>query len=281
LGEAARSVFSASISLLAGYSFIRLSYYRRYVSEYLRTDRYSLHVLGYSFVFFLFGDVIAEFMPRWTPRALEHVVAGLAATGITAPVINAICLGFGVAVLDNFRVRWLMRDDAALGIRSGFLERVRFAAVARFVRKSNDSSLRVIFRATVLQKSLMVTLKSHKVYVGKPYQLHWEDPTQILTFIKILPEKSGYRDPVTKQVSLPTRYDDLGAQLVELDSSTGVDAKNVADPLATDVLGLVNAEGEIVAHIDVEDLGVVIAWAEVVSLSIYDEDLYNAFQAQG
>ncbi|MEP7243299.1 MAG: hypothetical protein ABI885_06385 [Gammaproteobacteria bacterium] len=280
MGEAARSVFSASISLLAGYSFIRLSYYRRYVSEYLRTDRYSLHVLGYSFVFFIVGDVIAEFMPHWTPQALEHVVAGLAATGITAPVINAIGLGLLVAVLDNFRVRWLMRDDAALGIRSGFLERVRFAAVARFVRKSNDSSLRVIFRATVLQKSLMVTLKSHKVYVGKPYQLHWEDPTQSLTFIKILPEKSGYRDPVTKQVKLPTRYDALGAQLVELDTSVGLDTKDVADPLASDVLGLVNPEGEVIAHIDVEDLGVVIAWAEVVSLSIYDEDLYNAFQAQ-
>ena len=70
----------------------------------------------------------------------------------------------------------------------------------------------------------MVTLKSHKVYVGKPYLLLWDDPTQVLTFIKILPIKSGYRD--------------------------------------------------------IEDLGIVIAWSEVESLTIYDDNLYKAFQEQ-
>jgi hypothetical protein len=94
------------------------------------------------------------------------------------------------------------------------------------------------------------TLKSHKVYVGKPYLLLWDDPTQILTFIKILPTKSGYRDPATKKVSLPTRYDELGAQLVELNSSPNQHKNDVTDPLASDILGLVNADGEIIANIN-------------------------------
>jgi hypothetical protein len=37
---------------------------------------------------------------------------------------------------------------------------------------------------------------------------------------------------------------------------------------------------EIVAHVDIEDMGVVISWSQVESLTIYDEDLYIAFQAQ-
>jgi hypothetical protein len=143
-----------------------------------------------------------------------------------------------------------MRNDTAMSTRSGFFEGMRIAAVARFVRKSNDSALRAIFRATILKKSLMVTLKSHKVYVGKPYLLLWDDPTQILTFIKILPTKSGYRDPATKKVSLPTRYDELGAQLVELNSSPNQHKNDVTDPLASDILGLVNADGEIIANIN-------------------------------
>ena len=280
MGDAARSIFSASISLLAGYSFIRLSYYRRFMSEHLRTDRYALHVLGYSFVFFILGEIIAEFVPDWTPSTLERVSSGLRAAGITAPVINAIAIGFALAALDNFRVRCLMRSDTSMNARSGFLEGVRIAAVARFVRKSNDSALRAIFRATILKKPLMVTLKSHKVYVGKPYLLLWDDPTQILTFIKILPIKSGFRDPGTKKVSLPTRYDELSDRLVELNVSPRRENKDVTDPLASDILGLTNANGEIVANIDIEDLGIVIAWAEVESLTLYDESLYEAFQAQ-
>ena len=280
MGEAARSVFSASIALLAGYAFIRISYYRRFSAEHLKTDRFALHILGYSFVFYILGEVIAEFMIDWTPSRFESVLSGLWAAGVTAPVANAILLGSVLAVFDNIRVRYLMRRDASISARSGFYEGIRIAAVARFVRKSNDSALRAIFRATILKKPLMVTLKSHKVYVGKPYLLLWDDPTQVLTFIKILPIKSGYRDPDTKKVNLATRYNELSDRLVELEDSPSRKPQDVADPLASDILGLTNSEDEIVAQVDIEDLGVVIAWSEVESLTIYDDNLYKAFQEQ-
>jgi hypothetical protein len=279
MGDTARSIFSASISLLAGYTFIRLSYYRRFSAEHLKTDRFALHVLGYSFCFFILGEIIAEFIPDWIPGWFAPARAGLTAAGITAPVVNAIFLALVVAVFDNVRVRYLMRTDASMTASESFLEGVRIAAVARFVRNSNDSALRAIFRATILKKSLMVTLKSHKVYVGKPYLLLWEDPTQALTFIKILPIRSGYRDPATKKVHLPTRYDALGDRLVELEFVPRAD-HDVADPLSSDILGLKNSQGEIVARVDIDDLGVVIAWSEVESLTIFDESLYQAFQEQ-
>jgi hypothetical protein len=278
MGDAARTAFSASIALLAGYSFIRLSYYQRFAAEYLRTDRFALHVLGYSFVFFLIGEIAAELIPRWTWDSFVSVENSLGKVGITAPVINAIALGFLLALLDNVRVRFLMRKDAAISARSGFLEGVRIAAVARFVRKSNDSALRAIFRAIILKKALMVTLKSNKVYVGKPYLLLWDDPTQALTFIKLLPIKSGYRDPDTKKVTFTTRYDELVNRLVELDGARQL-AKDATDPLASDFLGFTDEQEEVVAEIDIEDLGIVISWSQVESLTIYDENLYKPFQA--
>jgi hypothetical protein len=81
MGEAARSVFSASIALLAGYAFIRVSYYRRFSAEHLKTDRFALHILGYSSVFYILGEVIAEFMIDWTPSWFESVQSGLWAAG--------------------------------------------------------------------------------------------------------------------------------------------------------------------------------------------------------
>jgi hypothetical protein len=277
MGEVARYAFSVSIALLAGYSFIRLSYYRRFAAEHPRTDRFALHVLGFSFVLFLIGDLLAQLLPHWTFDRFLSVESDLEKVGITAAVINAILLGFVLALLDNARIRYLMRDDTSMAARTGFLEGVRIAAVTRFVRRSNDSALRVIFRATILKKNLMVTLKSNKVYVGKPYLLLWDDPTQALTFIKILPIKSGYRDANTKKVTFSTRYDEIVERLVELDGSRN-SAKDVTDPLASDVLGLTNEQDELTAHIDIEDLGIVISWSQVESLTIFDENLYKAFQ---
>jgi hypothetical protein len=37
---------------------------------------------------------------------------------------------------------------------------------------------------------------------------------------------------------------------------------------------------EIVAQVDIEDLGVVIAWSEVESLTIFDDNLYKALLEQ-
>jgi len=277
MGDAARSFFSASIALLAGYAFIRLSYYRRFRAEHLRTDRFALHVLGLSFVFFLGGSLAAELIPHWTFERFLHLEESLEKVGITAAVIDAILLGSFAGVIDNLLIRFQMRKDGAMLERAGFIGGMRTAALSLFIRKTNDSAIRAIFRATILKKDVMVTLKSNKVYIGKPYRVLWDDPTQALTFIKILPLKSGYRDPDTKKVTITTRYDALRDQLVELDLSNAV--RDPANPLASEIWGLGNERDEVIAEIDIEDLGVVISWTQVESLTIYDDNLYKAFQA--
>lgn len=121
----------------------------------------------------------------------------------------------------------------------------------------------------------MVTLRSHKVYVGTPQLLPWEDPTEIPAFIKLMPLRSRFRDAVTKKVILTTRYDRIASRLIEFQRES---VEHLGEPLRRDVLGLVNNWGDIVAEVDINDIGVVISWPEVESLTIFDEDLFEAFQ---
>jgi hypothetical protein len=272
--EVARLVFSASVSLLAGYTFMWLSYCRRFSSANLRADRFALHVLAYSFVFFVCGDVVAAIVPLWIPQRLSDIARSLDAAGITATVINSILVAVVLAMAENIRTRLTHRRISVYS-GGGFFHAFRFAALARFILKSNDAALRAIFRAFILRKSLMVTLRSHKVYVGTPQLLPWEDPTEILEFIKLMPSRSGFRDVVTKKVTLTTRYDHIAMHLVELERGSST---RIRDPLRRDVLGLVDNEGEIVAEVDINDIGIVISWPEVESLTIFDENLYEAFQ---
>lgn len=193
--EVAGSVFSASASLIAGYSFLRLSYCRRFLCASLATDRYAPHVLGYSFVFFALGEVAAELIPYWTPRFLALPAKSLSAAGFNEGVINCIALALAIGVGDNLRVYWLMRNDIAHSAGGAFGERVRRAAVERFICGSMDAALRTIFRATRLNKPLMLTLKSHKVYVGHSYLMPWDDPSQGFAYIKIFPTRSAFEMP--------------------------------------------------------------------------------------
>jgi hypothetical protein len=272
--EAARFVFSASVSLLAGYTFMWLSFRRRFSSSRLRADRFALHVLAYSFTFFVCGESLATIVPPWTPQQFARIAKSLNAAGISATVINAIVIAVLLAVAENVRIR-LSTHRISIPSGVGFFDGFRFAALAHFIHKSNDAALRAIFRACILRKSLMVTLKSHKVYVGKPNLLPWEDPTEILAVIRLMPLRSGFRDAVTKKVTLTTKYDHIAWRLVELGREI---CDQLADPLRRDMVGLVNDEGVIVAEVDINDIGVVISWPEVESLTIFDENLYEAFQ---
>jgi len=65
-----------------------------------------------------------------------------------------------------------------------------------------------------------------------------DDPTQALTFIKLLPEKKWFQGSDDEKVAFSTRYDQLADRLVEIDDASKRAAKDATDPLAADVLGL-------------------------------------------
>lgn len=287
-----RQVVGAGLFLLAGYIFVRFSYFRRWSVEHLRTDRFALHILAYSLVFFTLGVSLADPLPDWTLKGFEGWRNKPQDFGVTPVIANAIAFAMIGALADNTCVLVRMRAHLALldaheprdkrrtplawlrRIRS----RMRLAALFLFMYKSNDVALRTIFRAFAYQKLLVVTLKSQKVYVGQ-LSLPNLDPVHPLTSLKLVPVVSGYRDAATKKVVFTTSYKDMEQKIAQIqDESSGSAVVNDKfNPLRTNVWELFLSESS-TARIDVEDFGVVLPWAEIESLTIFDPNIYNAFE---
>jgi hypothetical protein len=85
---------------------------------------------------------------------------------------------------------------------------------------------------------------------------------------------SGYRNPDTHKVELPTKYLDV-YQMMALRQKE--EPTNPDDPLAQDIADLACPDGSNVVT-DMQDIGVVVLWSEIQSLSLYDENIYRAFQ---
>lgn len=105
------------------------------------------------------------------------------------------------------------------------------------------------------------------------------DPVHPLTSLKLVPVVSGYRDAATKKVVFTTSYKDMEQKIAQIqDESSGSAVVNDKfNPLRTDVWELFLSESS-TARIDVEDFGVVLPWAEIESLTIFDPNIYNAFE---
>lgn len=273
-------LFGAGAALLAGYLFVRFSTYRRYTAEHLRTDRFALHVVGYAIVFFPVGVVIDYYVRKWFGHS--NLLESLRSAGLSPIVLYSSLVALMVAVIDNIVTLMRMSDDSTLRLTDdrSLLGRMRLASIALFIRQSNDPAIRTLFRASFLRKFLLVTLKSGKVYVGQTPRL--PDPADSARSFRIIPIKSGHRDPITKKVTLGTRYDDLLARLSTEEPANGaasaMDIDN-DDPLRQD-LAVLHIKNKERATIDLEDFGVVILWSEIESLSIYDPNIYEAFQQE-
>jgi hypothetical protein len=279
--ESVVKAFSLSLTLFAGYLFIRLSPYRRFQAENLRPDRYAYHVLGFSLALYLVGVAIAVAVGFDVESGPTYNIARTVAqyTHIQAPVIIAIALALILAVVDSLCIAFVMRRDPALQLvdwRQPFA-RMRLAAVARSILKSDDSVLRLLWRATIYGTPLLVTLKSGKVYVGKSAETI-SDPSVRTLSLKIIPLFSGYRDEAHK-VELSTDYQRI-YEMMQRKPEEEEEQVNLSDPLAIEYVDLKCKDGALV-EVDMQDMGVVILWSEVQSLTLYNENIYRAFQDAG
>jgi hypothetical protein len=201
-------------------------------------------------------------------------------THIQAPVMIAIALALIWAVVNSLYTAFVMRRDPALQLvdwRQPFA-RMRLAAVARSIRKSDDSVLRLLWRATIYGTPLMVTLKSGKVYVGKSAETI-ADPFVRAQSLKIIPLQSGYRDEKTHRAELSTDYQRI-YEMMQRKPEEEEGPVNLSDPLAIEYMDLKCTDGTLV-EVDMQDMGVVILWSEVQSLTSYGDNIYRAFQDAG
>jgi hypothetical protein len=199
--------------------------------------------------------------------------------GVGPALFNALIIAVGYGIYENFKLAGRSLKDPLFldGLPSSARGRMRLAALIRFVKKSSDATLRLLFRAVLLNKLVQVTMKSGKVYVGR---LRWPDfdPAQPLTTINLVPFFSGYRDGTSKKLIVTTKYSDLFNDLEPL-ATDQQPPPVTTNPLSSDIW-LLSRDGDEPAQVDIEDLGVVISLAEVTSLSLYDDAIYQWFQDQ-
>jgi hypothetical protein len=277
--ESVLKLFGAGVALLAGYIFLRTSPYRKYRAEHLRSDRFALHVLVYSIGLYTLGATASSAISRNFGGGIAERLLAYAEdySGVKATVILSVVFAPIVALADNLRILFLMRKDAAVtpyNLWRNPMTKIRFAAAARYVLKCNDAATKTLYRATFGRKPLMLTLKSGKVYVGQP-TAEMRDPSLLAGSIRLIPIASGYRDTSTHKVTFTTPYKDMTRRMRPIASEQQARRD---DPLGVDLAELKISDKENV-EIDMQDIGVVVFWSEVQSLTIFNEDLYRAFQS--
>lgn len=279
-------VFSFGLFLLAGYLFGRVSYYRRFTLEHLTVHQQSFNIFGYAVVLYLLSWVV--YWKFVYPEVLTSLKDFEKDTQITIRAIIGVGLALSLGIADNLRVLIVMSDDRSLAFEgSKFLARMRMAAIARYVNKSDDESLRILFRATLLKKLLMVTLSNDKVYVG--YVTRYPaNPTKQPSFLRLVPHSSGYRDE-KMQVYLPVRYDQLRDRIELKPDAAAADGwrgrlfrllrktEDRKHPLYEDSTTLKLSSEDDSVSVDLNDFGMVIPWSDICTMTIYNEDIYEAF----
>lgn len=276
------SLFGASLALLAGYAYVYTSVDRRFTCEHLRTDRFALHLLAYSFVFYGLGAVGSELLPYWSFDLALRLQKDASEYGIGPVQINALIFAFIAGKLHNYKRAWnLRRENLGDSTPEKLSGQTRLAAQLRYVRKCADANLRLILRAVLLNRPVLVTLKSNKVYVGRFKAFPHFDPAHPLTNINLFPYFSGYRDKDTRELIITTNYRDLYNELTQtapIDPDKPV--RSISDILTEDVRLLKQPAGAAEVRIDVDDMGVVIALSEVAVLSLYDENIFRWFNGR-
>lgn len=274
-------VLGFSLILFSGWLYLRLCPYRQIKNQHLRADRFAFALLGYALISYTVGVFLVSVIERKLGGTAIRIYLFKAAEyaqvkpAILLVLVIAPVLGF----LDSMHVNWRMRRDPIVSVvpwRKLFTKTLA-AANARFIRTCENEALRLLHRALILRKPVMFTLKSGKVYVGQPVG-GIGDPSISAqsTSIKIIPLASGYRKSETHKVDFTTRYKDIFAMMVPRKAKG---SKDPLDPLTTDGADL-TLEGKSV-QVDIQDIGIVILWTEIQTLSIYDENIYKAFQVQG
>jgi hypothetical protein len=267
-GALVQGLSGAFLVGLAGFLYLHASYYRRFQHAAASSQTTTSLSFAYGIGFLLLTGVFLAALRHWSPHSTHALhqlwgelspVHGLAAVFVVAPGMGLLAgvAGNLVRLLDESDHPCLA-DSAHPLYTTNLRARMRLSALAAFVKVSDDRLFATRWRAINLGKLIQVTLKSRKVYIGSP--LTSADPSIENRWLKIVPIASGYRDSESLAYNATTDYRSLYDELAD---GAGTESTPVDD-------------------IDRQDLGVLISWTEIVSLTIYEpalEDYFGAAQA--
>lgn len=246
---------------LAGFLFLYTSYFQRFQHAAASPQTKTSLSFAYGIGLLLFTSialcVLHEACPRLT-SALHSFwvqvspVPGLSAVFVAAPAAGLILgfLGNVIGLVGSSGQLYLANASHPL-YTTNIRARMRLAALGRVASKTDDRLLATLWRAVTLGKLVQITLKGRKVYIGSP--LASGDPSVESQWLKIVPIASGYRDSESLVYIATTDYRGLFDEL---------------------------AGTELDVSFDRQDLGILIAWSEISSLTIYEPKLEDFFGGQ-
>lgn len=256
---------------LSGFLYLHASYFQRfqYASASAQTKASLSFAYGILFliVAVLLIPLLAKSFPLASSAIKEHWAKVASVMKLHPSFFVAPLLGILFGFLGNV-IRLVVHSDSIfLKERNHklhttkLLPRMKLAALSAYAAITDDRLVATLWRAVTLGKLVQITLKSRKVYIGPIVAS--VDPSAIGNgWLKIIPILSGFRDKDSLYFVNTTDYLPL---FEDMASGNGA------------VFGEMQ---KIPSGFDREDLGVLIPWAEVVSLTIHDPNLNDFFSAQ-
>jgi hypothetical protein len=219
------------LPLLGG--FILISQCNRWKYNSLRLDGYRLLIHASIAGVFLYGlaTVLVYLLgkPLSGIDVLWHQIVPLKDSGKSA---LALLLGF---------VGW------------GFLNLI-FKAEPENDRaaQAKGDPLELLLRKALREiRPILLTVKNGKIYLG--LVTHNSSTAVQVESVKILPFRSGYRDPATRRLVFTTDYTTIYEKILEKD--------------------------DLVAHVNTDDFEIVIPYREIESANLFDPEIYKTFFA--
>lgn len=273
-GALVESVSIALLIGLSGFLYLYTSYFKRFQlaasAQHTRTSLAFAYGLAIMIASSCAGFFIKEHFTGLNSLLTTNWGNISPFGSLRGEFFAAPILGLVLGLLSNFYLLICNSDLPFLKEKNHPLYsndlrgRMRIAALSKLAITTEDQMLATLWRALTLGKLIQVTLKTRKVYIGSP--LASKDPSIESRWLKIVPIASGFRHDETLSYVPTTDYRSLFDLLVgNNDLSSKVDTKEVA-LAGTDIL------------FDPNDVGILIPWIEITSLTIYDPALEALFE---
>ena len=276
-GEAVVQGISGALLVgLAGFLYLHASYFQRFrhalVSHQTRASLAFAYGLLFLFLAGLLGwiglpgadarEYLAEAWRAVTP------VKSLGAVFGAAPVLGLVAgVGSNLLRLARASDRAYLSDKRHPLFTTDLVRRMRLAALGDVASEADDQLLWTMWRAVTQGKLVQVTLKNRKVYVGSPLPLG--DPSAAAQWMKLVPIASGFRDSDTLSYIPTTDY----RLLFEAMAGTGQHRDD--GPESRSRMRI--EAGGMSVEFEPSDLGFILPWAEIASMTIHDPALEAFF----
>ncbi len=218
------------LPLLAGYWFLHTFQYTKFRSQRLDGYRLLVESAAAGVVFAAVAWVGVKIL------ALNPCVIGTwRSVAPNVPFLGTAVLAALLGSITPYVLNWSLNKT-----RLQTAEQAQYKAISRH----GNHLLRLLHSATWLEKAVMVTLDTNKVYIGMVDSAPNMEPTD--TFVGMIPFFSGYRHSETRTLSLTVDY-----------------------------LSVYEREG-----LEPEDFRVVFPISSIRSASFFDQSIYPAFSVE-